>query len=124
MNALILNYPLRRRLLAGLLVCALALVAAGPATELAGAHRLSGRAAKASAKRYMKKIYKAFRADGATSYRVGKCTRSSPHRFVCRVSLSLSGQRCSDRLAVAYKSRRSHGVRYRLLGTRIKTCGL
>jgi hypothetical protein len=124
MNGLILNHHLRRRLLASLLVCALAPAAAGPVTELADAHTLSRKAAKASAKRYMKRIYRAFKADGATGYSVGTCSRRSSHRFVCRVSLKLRTQRCSDKLAVSYKSRRSHGVRYRLLGTRIKTCGL
>jgi hypothetical protein len=124
MDALIPNHYLRRYLLAGLLVCALAPAAAGPVTELADAHTLSRKAAKASAKRYMKRIYKAFKTDGATGYSVGTCSRSSSHRFVCRVSLKLRRQRCSDKLAIAYKSRRSHRVRYRLLGTRIKTCGL
>jgi hypothetical protein len=124
MNASIPNDYLRRYLLAGVLVCALALVAAGSVTQPADAHRMSGKAAKASAKRYMKRIYRAFKTDGATGYSVGKCSRRSSHRFVCRVSLRFPKSRCSDKLAISYRSRRSHRVRYRLLGTRIKTCGL
>jgi hypothetical protein len=99
---------------------AIALSALLAVAPTASAHVLGKGTAEQQAQRFIRVLKNQI---GGKRPSVDSCRRTSRHRFICRVSLTRNGRRCSDPLAVFYTSHRDRQPNLRLRGTRIALCG-